>query len=164
MAQKQVLRWLRFRQMSSRHEDIATAHRTTFDWALNHDGRAKSKPKSGESGLRHWLRDGSGCYWIEGKARSRKTTFLKFLVNDHRNFEFLSHWAGEEALCVASFFFWNAGSSLQKRTKGLLRAILWQVLRNPPHLIQEVLPDVVEQCILDEADEEEPTGKSCLRL
>ena len=50
-------------------------------------------------------------------------------------------WTGEQKLVTSSFFFWNAGRiALQKSQEGLLRSMLYQVLRRCPALISKAFP------------------------
>lgn len=42
-------------------------------------------------------------------------------------------------LLIPIFFFWNAGSALQKRTCGLLRSLLYQILERRPSLVSMVV-------------------------
>lgn len=52
----------------------------------------------------------------------------------------LSNWARESNLITASFFFWNSGVNLQKKQEGLLRSLLYQILRQVPELIPSISP------------------------
>lgn len=53
----------------------------------------------------------------------------------------LTVWTGEQTLIIPSFFFWNAGRIvLQKSQEGLLRSMLYQVLRRCPALISKAFP------------------------
>ncbi|KAN0102071.1 hypothetical protein V8E51_012581 [Hyaloscypha variabilis] len=53
-----------------RHGSVPQAHKDTFQRAF-------------DSRLSHWLRSGSGIFWISGKPGSGKSTFMKFIA---------SHW------------------------------------------------------------------------
>jgi hypothetical protein len=46
---------------------------------------------------------------------------------------------------AASFFFWRAGSPLQRSLLGLFRSLLYDILQQRPDLIPEVLPDLWNQ-------------------
>ena len=86
------------------------------------------------------LLDANGkLYWIHGKAGSGKSTLMKFLYDDRRMDALLRTWAGELPLVVVGHFFWNSGDILQMSQKGLLRVLLYEVLRKHPKLIPVVL-------------------------
>ena len=54
--------------------------------------------------------------------------------------QLLSRWAGsQEELIMCSFYFWSAGTKLQKSQEGLLRSVLFQVLRSDPSLAQVIV-------------------------
>jgi hypothetical protein len=135
--QNAILQRLRYTEMSYRVEDIDEAHAKTFEWAF----RAPEREQSW-SNLSDWLKTGSNIYWVCGKAGSGKSTFMKHLVDDQqkRIETYLRVWAGGSSLCIATFFFWNSGTRLQKSQLGFLRALLCQVLNQYPALIPAVLP------------------------
>lgn len=47
----------------------------------------------------------------------------------------LKTWAGSKSIVTASYYFWNAGSSLQKSQEGLLRSLLYQIFQAHPAFI-----------------------------
>ena len=51
-----------------RHGSVPQAHKDTFQRAF-------------DSRLSHWLRSGSGIFWISGKPGSGKSTFMKFIAS-----------------------------------------------------------------------------------
>jgi hypothetical protein len=121
---------LQHEKQNDRFDDIVAAHQTTFRWALQEDNSTnKSWPN-----LHNWLRQESGIYWISGKAGSGKSTLMKYLHKDPRLKAALKEWAGGLRLIVVHFYFWNAGSDLQKSQEGLLRGLLHQVLDQEPSL------------------------------
>ena len=122
---------LSFRSMEDRHEEIAERHKETFEW-MYHDARA-GKELYGD--FAKWLCQGSGTFWIAGKAGSGKSTLMKFLYDDSRTRESLKVWAGKLPVSVIGFFFWNLGSGLQKLMTGLIRTLLYQIVREHDDLI-----------------------------
>lgn len=68
---------------------------------------------------------------------------MKFIA-DHRDVSRHlkgSEWVGSSKLIVASYFFWNAAKDpSQKSQAGLLRSILYQILRQYPDLISAAFP------------------------
>lgn len=135
-AQHAVLDHLSFRGMDDREFDIALAHQSTFRWILS-DSSAQDKPWTNFIG---WLRHEGGCYWINGKAASGKSTLIKFIMKQRETLDALEYWAGANRLFVASFYFWRLGTTLQKSQTGLLRSLLYEILGEYRDLIARVLP------------------------
>jgi hypothetical protein len=136
--QTKILDCLYFRQICDRIETVSEAHRNTCQWIYS-DPEVSQKPWSN---FREWLTRGQGCYWINGKAGSGKSTLMKYIRHDSQTKEALSAWAGGHELVIASFFFWNLGSALQKSQGGLFRSLLHDVLDQHRHLIPIVLPEL----------------------
>jgi hypothetical protein len=70
---------------------------------------------------------------------------MKHIFDDDRTRRYLHQWASNAQrphppLCLATFFFWNSGTSEQRSQAGMLRALLFQVLERHPDLIPVVLP------------------------
>jgi hypothetical protein len=132
-----IMAQLRHSAQDDRYDDIIQAHNDTFQWALqNRDGGTLIGPS-----LHEWLREGDGVYWISGKAGSGKSTLMKFLYQDARLHDALRLWAGNSQLITIHFYFWSAGSTLQKSQEGLFRAILYQVLKQEPSLSRVLFPE-----------------------
>lgn len=67
--QNLILSGLSFPSRATRHEAIAEASATTFQWILN-------------SNLSQWLQeDGNGVFWVSGIAGSGKSTLFRFLAD-----------------------------------------------------------------------------------
>jgi hypothetical protein len=126
---------LSYAEMTYRYEDLVTAHPATFEWAL----KAPTEKQSWHN-LSDWLKFGSAVYWVSGKAGSGKSTLMRYLVDTKRLEEYLGVWVGKCPLSIATFFFWNSGTSLQKSQLGFLRALLYQVLKQSPDLVPVVFP------------------------
>lgn len=116
----------------NRHYNIEDSHKDTFEWIFRDDA-----PKTGDNtpGFKQWLEGGSGVYWIAGKPGSGKSTLMKFLSKSESTRKCLRTWACGQPFITANFFFWNAGTALQKSQEGLLRSIIFELLRNCPDLI-----------------------------
>lgn len=67
-------------------------------------------------------------YWVCGKAGSGKSTFMKHMYDERKTRQFLSVWAGNHRLCVATFFFWNSGTREQKSQRQKLATSLLHYL------------------------------------
>ncbi|OQE22821.1 hypothetical protein PENFLA_c012G09388 [Penicillium flavigenum] len=85
-----------------------------------------------------WLEACDGVYWISGKAGSGKSTLMKWLLHEDRTTQLLESWAGSKVLLKAQYFFWSSGTSEQKTLSGLLRSLLYDLLRQWPDPIFEI--------------------------
>ncbi|KAE8454648.1 hypothetical protein EG329_000271 [Mollisiaceae sp. DMI_Dod_QoI] len=138
---KNILDELSYPGMTNRYEDITQAHPETFDWIFS-DTKKWKLPWSDFS---EWLRRDGDIYWIRGKAGSGKSTLMKHIYDDKRTRALLQRWVGSSTsssapYCIATFFFWNSGTQLQQSQRGLLRALLFQVLEEYPALTPIVFP------------------------
>lgn len=87
-----------------------------------------------------WLAHSTGIFWISGKAGSGKSTPTKFLPHHEGTERVLQSWSGQQRIIVASFYFWYAGTELQKSQEGLLRSLLYEILRRCPDSIPVAVP------------------------
>ena len=143
--EREVLQSLTFERMSVRHSSIPNAHEKTFRWILHPSRFPSSDPRS-EVGFRDWLSHGEGTYWISGKAGSGKSTLMKYLYNCQDTKDCLRVWANGARLATAGFFFWLAGTEMQKSQQGLLQQLLFEILSTSPQWIQTICP---ERCLQD---------------
>ena len=135
--EQQILRALNFEGMDDRHIAIHAAHERTFAWVF---GLASGTDQC-TADFADWLRSNDSLYWVSGKPGSGKSTLMKYLGDHSALKENLSVWAGSWTLVVAKYFFWDLGKdALQKSQLGLLRSLLYQILRRHPNLIQEAFP------------------------
>ncbi|KOC12195.1 hypothetical protein AFLA70_766g000261 [Aspergillus flavus AF70] len=139
-----VLEMLDFPRVNSRHEEIAEAHSQTFSWILSHDASFANnndnpnvRHQQVRAGFASWLREGSGIYWVSGKAGSGKSTLMKLIRTNPITSEHLQHWAGETPVITGHFYFHDRGSVLEKSRAGLLRALLLQLLGWNPSWIPQ---------------------------
>ncbi|KAK6955382.1 hypothetical protein Daesc_003017 [Daldinia eschscholtzii] len=137
---QRVLRSLYFNGIMARHKNIAEAHARTFAWIFQRE----------PPGFVYWLENSDGIFWIEGKPGSGKSTLMKFLSNHDSTRIHLRSWAQDKELVLSRFSFWNAGSPLQKSQEGLLRSLLFGILRNCPHLVPRV--SAIRMELRDELD------------
>jgi hypothetical protein len=131
----EVLKSLQFSRMHDRHSTIHERHGKTFSWIFE----ANTSP------FKTWLEEGSGTFWISGKAGSGKSTLMKHLSNSPTTKSLLQRWANANQLIVASFYFWVTGTEMQRSQEGLLQSILYEILRQEPDLIPTVLPSRWQQ-------------------
>ena len=132
--EKNILRSLRFRTMKERHSSISPAHIGTFRWVFDN----AAQPDCQHVNLGNWLEQGVGCYWVTGKAGSGKSTLMKYILEEQRTEQLLRRWAGQNKLVIASFFFWNAGTMMQKSQVGLLQSLLHDILIQCPSMIPRI--------------------------
>ncbi|KAJ8111143.1 hypothetical protein ONZ43_g5693 [Nemania bipapillata] len=126
-----VLESLRFEEMPHRHWQIRDNYTDTYAWIFDTE----------ISTFADWLANQDGLFWISGKAGSGKSTLLKYLADSPRTKKSLAQWAAGNKLHTASFYFWNAGNSMQKSQQGLLQSLLFQVLSICPEVAERVCPD-----------------------
>jgi hypothetical protein len=122
-----VLEGLTFNQLDYRHSQICAAHPATFEWVF-------------ATKFRTWLQSPKPIFWISGKPGSGKSTLMKFLVDNPDTSVILQRYSEPQKIATASYYFWINGNVLQRSQEGLLRALLYDVLRRFPDLIQSVLP------------------------
>lgn len=135
-AEQIILEHLRFDAMSLRYDTIHVAHRETLIWIFDKGGRRS--PGTFDK----WLLSDENLYWISGKPGSGKSTLMKFLCDHPRTLERLRVWAMNDRLVSAQYFLWNAGKDgLQKSQEGLLRSLVYQILRQCPDMIPLAYPN-----------------------
>ena len=142
-----ILDALHFRSINERRTTISKAHQRTFQWIYYE----KVSQNSRWDNLPEWLRNGRGCYWINGKAGSGKSTLMKYILENQRTTEALQQWSCSSELVVTSFFFWYAGTPLQKSQTGLLRSLLVDVLDRRPDLAPVLFPDLYRSIISNQS-------------
>ncbi|KAL6362600.1 hypothetical protein LRP88_03891 [Fusarium phalaenopsidis] len=115
------------RRDGDRRDGIVEAQPYTFEWV--------EKPKLS---FLEWLSKDDGVYWVTGHPGSGKSTFMKYLSHHTKTHQKPVQWAAPKTLVKASFYFWFSGTALQKSQEGLLRSLLFQILRQCPSLIPRV--------------------------
>lgn len=148
-AEHMILEGLRYKRMADRHEKIVDAHTKTFEW-IYHDYVSEEKARQGRIFV-DWLAHGNGVFWIRGKAGSGKSTLMKFLSHHEETERVLKSWSGQQQLVVASFYFWYAGTDLQKSQEGLLRSLVYEILSKCPELISVSVPQRWECCFRNQS-------------
>jgi hypothetical protein len=94
-----LLQSLLFPTIIERFEGVVEAHSSTFAW-LFQDPRAGAQAGKDKlwSDFPDWLRNGSGIYWINGKAASGKSTLMKYICMRPDIPTHLQNWASESAI------------------------------------------------------------------
>lgn len=131
--QQAVLQSLTFDSRPVRHAQIVKAHEKTFRWALETD---QDQPRG--SGIGDWLKYGEGIFWVSGKPGAGKSTLMKYIADSGITTRLISAWANPGRAVIASHYFWIAGTSMQKSQKGLLQALLYDIFRQCPRLIDQI--------------------------
>ena len=139
-----ILESLCYKSMAIRYEKIVPAHAKTFDW-IYHDYSLGKELRHGRIFV-DWLAHSNGIFWITGKPGSGKSTLMKYLSHHAATQRVLEPWSGQQKLVVASFYFWYAGTELQKSQEGLLQSLLHEVLRQCPESIPVAVPQRWERC------------------
>lgn len=137
-----VLNSLAFDCRPVRHEAIAVAHRQTFRWAFG--ARDEGTIDASETqclSLGTWLTHGDGIFWISGKPGSGKSTLVKFLSDEPKTASMLSQWAYPKKAILASHFFWNAGTEMQKSLLGLMQNLVFEIIRQCPEVVHVACPE-----------------------
>jgi hypothetical protein len=152
LARQRILQSLYFTKMNDRRNNVARAHRKTYQWIF--------KPKDDRKVLwddfLHWLcqQDYEPIYWIFGKPGCGKTTMMRELderiskevesqtwVNPNDSLQnALQKWVGQGDLLKGCCYFWYAGAVEQKSMPGLLQSLAYQLLQQRPDLIDKVVP------------------------
>ncbi|CZR51229.1 uncharacterized protein PAC_01104 [Phialocephala subalpina] len=144
--QRRVLGSLSFTKIRDRMDEVRSPFYSTFEWVFEPPGKSKLPWDS----LLQWLHKDGGCYWINGKAGSGKSTLMKHIFNCPKTQDALTQWAGESRLLVASYFSWNLGTALQKTHVGLLRSLLHDIFSQIPDLVPTTLPKLFRKASIGE--------------
>ncbi|KAL8795023.1 MAG: hypothetical protein Q9195_002471 [Heterodermia aff. obscurata] len=153
-AKQQFKDSLFFPEMFSRQDDIPKSHTGTCRWIFGptqvNPGDSSTYSSGGKEPSRDvpayrwdnfttWLNSGGGLYWLSGKPGSGKSTLMKYMTSEFRNFcqagVAMPGWGSGSDLVTCSFFFWAPGNSLQKNYVGFLRSLLYQIAEQRDDLI-----------------------------
>lgn len=132
-----ILESLRFTAIGDRQNAIDEAYEKTFEWIFQEND---PRDVRSWSNFTSWLKKGSGIYWINGKAASGKSTLMKFIYSHKRTNRYLARWAKPLPITKGIFYFWNSGTPEQRSQSGLLRGILFEVLRQHRDLLPALFP------------------------
>jgi AAA+ ATPase superfamily predicted ATPase len=93
-------------------------------------------------------------YFIQGKARSGKSTLMKFIAGHPKVKEAVKFRASTGEYMILKFFFWNVRTPLQKSHIRLLRSLLHTILHRFPELIPATFPAFYSEWKVKEGEEE----------
>ncbi|KAF4840482.1 hypothetical protein CGCSCA4_v010189 [Colletotrichum siamense] len=132
-----ILNSLWFPRINDRYEDILPAHEKTFEWVFSRDTHFRFS-----STFVEWIENGTGVYWMSGKAASGKSTLIKAMADDPRTEMLLRTWAHGQPLVTAKYLFWDQSPDvLQKSLDGLFRGILHDIIRQETSFAPLLFPD-----------------------
>ncbi|EXA30996.1 hypothetical protein FOVG_17681 [Fusarium oxysporum f. sp. pisi HDV247] len=126
---QECLRSLAFPEMNSRSLDIDAAAEGTCDWLLQHPT------------FTTWASCNRDLLWIKGKPGSGKSTLLRYVL-DH----IIEIPNTRKGALIFSFFFHGRGSELQKTPMGLFRSLLYQLLRQVPEALTDLMDTFQQRC------------------
>lgn len=127
-----ILNSLNFEKRTSRHEAIHDAHKATFEWVFSDHmpphppgmrtdlSFSTTHPERAHGSFKTWLESRDKIFWISGKPGSGKSALMKFIANHDRTRACLKKKWGAQRVVIASYYFWSAGTPMQKSFKGLL--------------------------------------------
>ena len=81
-----------------------------------------------------WLSSQGGVYWISGKPGSGKSTLVQYLVDDHRTKAQLQQHNNRDWIILHFFFDFRGGKGINNSFEGLLRSLLYQLIKKMPQL------------------------------
>jgi len=104
--------------------ELAEPH--TFEWIFT----------ANATGFPEWLVNEGSLLWIKGKPAAGKSTLLKYIYEHDNTSDILkSRWNANAA--IASFFFYDQTNTPKWRSfDGLLRSLLYELLRSIPELFR----------------------------
>ncbi|KAF2662244.1 hypothetical protein K491DRAFT_710188 [Lophiostoma macrostomum CBS 122681] len=123
-----VLDSLRLEQIDYRQAQIRDAHPQTCTWMFSDQ-------------FSRWIESPEPVFWISGKPGSGKSTLMKFLADNPQTLERLRQSSEQQIQVVASYYFWVNGTDMQRSQEGLLRALLFDLLRQCPAYIPKIIPE-----------------------
>lgn len=141
---QEIIDSLFYPDISSRQEQVDSQFdgiKNSYDWIFDEPqnrifNRSSLNPEARWDDFAGWLKSGHGVYWIKGKAGSGKSTLMNQICNHSRRLELLGEWQSQRRLLTPTFFFWSAGNRLQKSVDGLLRSLIYQILKDCRELIE----------------------------
>ena len=81
-----------------------------------------------------WLSSSEGLYWISGKPGSGKSTLIDYLAHNNRTKLALQQYRPTEWIVLRFFFDFRGGKGVTNSFEGLLRSLLYQLIREMPQV------------------------------
>lgn len=134
---RKVLDSLYFERIDDRQNMINEKDQVTLEWVFEPPLEMQGK----WSDVPSWLQgSNNGLYWVSDKAGSGKSTLMKWLLYENRTKQVLESWCKDKRLLIPHHFFWGSGSDVQKSFSGLLRSLLYELLRQWPNPVYQISP------------------------
>ncbi|KAI1068720.1 hypothetical protein LB507_006259 [Fusarium sp. FIESC RH6] len=83
-----------------------------------------------------WLGSEAKTFWISGKPGSGKSTLMKFIATNSATQEHVAAWRSD--VHILTHYFWKAGSPMERKLKGLLLSLIYQILLDRTALAQQL--------------------------
>lgn len=80
----------------------------------------------------HWLSSSNELFWIAGKPGSGKSTLIDHLVHNNQLVSKLQHCSSLDWIVLRFFFDFRGGKGLTNSFEGLLRSLLYQLIKEMP--------------------------------
>jgi len=126
----QIIQNLKFEALRHREYHIHEAHAQTFKWVLDESRQ--------DINFVRWLKGKKNIFWVRGKPGAGKSTLMKYICQQPETQKYLESWADSQPLVTAKYFFWSAGTELQRSQEGLLRSLLYDLLRSNASLMHHM--------------------------
>jgi hypothetical protein len=166
----EFLESLHFPDIKARERGVKNAQFKTFEWILEPEKyrleqravrRQKPLARGGQGSTEQrnfdafasWLEKEDRIFWIHGKPGCGKSTLMKFVCSNPKTEKKLRVWASPKKLAIAHYFFWRAGSTLQKTQQGLLRSLVFEMIRECPELLSVAKTTLPKTNIFDSRHE-----------
>ena len=81
-----------------------------------------------------WLSSSNGLFWIAGKPGSGKSTLIDHLVHNNQLVSKLQHCSSLDWIVLRFFFDFRGGKGLTNSFEGLLRSLLYQLIKEIPQV------------------------------
>ena len=133
--QEHFLDSLTFDEVNQRMNEVSESHPETYRWAFDED------IKHPWDSFAAWLKGDEHIYWINGKAGSGKSTFMKFLATNSQTKDLLAQCYQNSEVLVVTFYLWLSGSLIQRSLKGLLCSVAQQLIRCEEALLEKAIYD-----------------------
>lgn len=128
---RQILDSLYFRDLNARQNAIPKAYEETFNWIFESSSHHGTGYRW--SNFTQWLQSDEKLYWIAGKPGAGKSTLMKYLFDRPKTSELVASWLQKSEcnrsyhVVRAGFFFWSAGSEIQRSRIGFARSMITQI-------------------------------------
>ena len=86
------------------------------------------------SSFMDWLSSSKELYWISGKPGSGKSTVIDYLAHNDRTKLALQQYRPTEWIVLRFFFDFRGGKGVTNSFEGLLRSLLYQLIREMPQV------------------------------